>query len=151
MFSRVFLLPLRVIVPHLSHGGKQSMTPSVRPRSWTDTAQQLRELRLDQQICIDQLTRRARLSAGSISAIEQGRFESFPSPHFAAGFARSYAAALGLPDHAVSQAVLDGFAEIDVVATDGWDAVPEWTTWLMLAIGMMIVASLLALIVHLLR
>lgn len=78
---------------------------------WTNVARYLREAREEKNLSIDQIATRTRVGAHHLEAIEEARFESFRSPVYAMGFAKSYAWAVGLADQPVRAAIRQGFAE----------------------------------------
>lgn len=120
------------------------------PQSWASVARELRDQRRLRQIGIEQIASHTQMSESGITAIEQGRFDSFASPLYAAGFARSYAWAVGLPDQPVRKAVMDGFDELSPARAPRGQHAPHWLPWLLLGSGLGIVAVLLAMIVLLL-
>lgn len=91
------------------------------PTEWTNVARYLREAREEKNLSIDQIATRTRVGAHHLEAIEEARFESFRSPVYAMGFAKSYAWAVGLADQPVRAAIRQGFAELmpEVLADEG--------------------------------
>ncbi|MEK7571076.1 MAG: helix-turn-helix domain-containing protein [Patescibacteria group bacterium] len=59
--------------------------------------QRLHEARLQKELTLEEVARATKIKSQFLSAIEKGEYAKLPSPAYAQGFVKNYAAYLGLP------------------------------------------------------
>ncbi len=67
---------------------------------------QLRQVRQEKSICIEEIAAQTLIRAGVLQALEEQRFEELPEPIFIQGFIRRYGDALGLDGNALSHTLI---------------------------------------------
>ncbi|MEH2410177.1 helix-turn-helix domain-containing protein [Nostoc sp.] len=67
---------------------------------------QLRQVRQEKSICIEEIAAKTLIRAGVLQALEEERFEELPEPIFVQGFIRRYGDALGLDGNALSHTLI---------------------------------------------
>ncbi|UIP06648.1 helix-turn-helix domain-containing protein [Erythrobacter sp. SDW2] len=76
-------------------------SPAVEPNAYASAGDQLRAAREAQDLTLEHIASKTRIPLRHLEAIEAGDFGSLPARTYAVGFARSYAKAVGLDQHAV--------------------------------------------------
>lgn len=74
---------------------------TVEPQSYGSAGQQLRAARAAQDLTLEHIASKTRIPLRHLEAIEAGDFASLPARTYAVGFARSYAKAVALDQHAI--------------------------------------------------
>lgn len=76
-------------------------TPPVEPDAYASAGDQLRAGREAQDLTLEHIASKTRIPLRHLEAIEAGDFAALPARTYAVGFARSYAKAVGLDEHAI--------------------------------------------------
>ncbi|WP_347242227.1 helix-turn-helix domain-containing protein [Nostoc sp. FACHB-892] len=74
---------------------------------------QLRQVRQEKSICIEEIAAQTLIRAGVLQALEEQRFEELPEPIFIQGFIRRYGDVLGLDGNALSHTLISNVVRQD--------------------------------------
>lgn len=95
--------------------------------------ERLREAREAQNLSLTDIAHRTRVPIRHLEAIEEGRFDTMPSPTYAIGFAKSYARAVGLDERAIADELrnnprlpLSPAVEYETFELDDPKRLPSW-------------------------
>ena len=76
--------------------------PTLFPKN---AGEKLRDARVAQGLSLNDIATRTRVPIRHLEAIEDGRFDTMPSPTYAVGFAKTYARAVGLDEAAIASEI----------------------------------------------